>query len=70
MRPSLGPYKCVVRMSRRKPQEHEFVCDAVSLLPMAMTEYVHSWPHVGNIITSDIDHVSNKLTDRCRSSGE
>ena len=56
--------KCVVCVSRHKPKELNFVRDVKFTINCNDIEFVHSWSHLGHIISSDMDDVSD--INRCR----
>ena len=49
------------------PKELNFVCVVKFTINGNATEVVQSWPHLGHIITSGMDDISD--IDRCRRAG-
>jgi len=60
---SLAMPKCVICTSRRKPSETEYLRGSQFTINGNVIEFVQSWPHLGHIITSNMDDASD--IDRC-----
>ena len=56
--------KCVICTSRRKPTETVYLWCSQFTINGNVIESVLSWPHLGHIITSNMDDASD--IDRCR----